>query len=236
MPADPITLAELRTGTGVLVGDTSSTAQTDIDRVVNESYIELANRRAYWRMRSTTITLTSGTLAYDLPSSFDSIFRLYYRQSGQYKDVEVVSDSQWLDVSATRAADAGYPKYARITQTSATLNRVELTPPPSSGFISNVSSTLTLEYFIEITRLSSATDEPILPANLRHHIIYLAGYKYSLFQGDNNLADRLKPDAIFAKAEILKNDLTRTGRPRQLRPRGRYWPQQVGVTLDYGEA
>ena len=233
---DPIDLSDLRTGVGFLVGDTTSTSQTDRDRVINEAYIELANRRAYWRQRSTTLTLTAGTVAYDLPSGFDSIFRLYYRQSGRYHDVEIVSDSQWLEVSATRLADAGYPEYGRVTQTSATLNQVELTPPPSSGFISNVSSTLTLEYFIEIIRLSSATDEPILPANLRHHIIPLAAYKYALAQEAFPLANQLKADSVLAKADILKHDLTRTGRPRQLRPRGTYWPAGNGDDLDYGES
>src|SRR3990167_1783722 len=220
-------------GLAFLIGDPSSGSVADRKRAINDAYIDLASVAGFWRKRSTTITMTAETVAYNLPDDFDRIFRLSYRETGRYLYIKVVSDSLWLEESATNAASAGTPEYARITQTSNTQNQVELTPPPSSQFVSSFSP-ITLEYFIEIVRLVSDTDEPILPANLRHHIVPVAGYKYALAQGDHNLANQLKADALFAKAAVLKHDLTRTGRPRQLRPVPGYWPQASRVQRDYG--
>lgn len=222
--ADPLQLSDLRTQVQFLTGDirTDSTTQTDRDNCINNNYIYLAGIKGFWRQRSTTIALTAGTVAYNTPSDFDSIQRLYYRYNGTFYDIEILSDSDWLERSATRSQDASHPKYARLTQTSATQTQFELTPPPSSTFVNNVSSTLTCEYFIEIVRLTSATDELILPANLRHAVAYAAAHEYALGQSDFNLADRLERKMEFWRAKVLKHDLTRTGRPRQLRPRNNY--------------
>lgn len=234
--ADPIQFSDVRTMVQFLTQDTrtDSTTQTDRDNCINNAYITLAGIRGFWRKRSTTITLTAGTVAYNAPDGFSDIYRLYYRQSGLYYEVEVVNDARWLEVSATDTADAGTPRYARVTQTSATQNQIELTPPPSSSFISS-NSTLTLEYFIEITRLTAATDELILPANLRHAVAYVAAYEYALGQGDFNLADRLKILAEEWKARVLKHDLTRTGKGRHLYPARGYWPDDARINYDYGQ-
>lgn len=232
---DPLQLSDLRSAVGFLTQDTATDSVTiaNIDRSINNAYIWLAGIRGYWRKRSTTITLTSGTVAYDAPSDFSDIYRLYYRRNGLFYEVEVFGDAAWLEVSATASSDAGDPRYARLTQTTTTLNRIELSPPPSSSFITNVGSTLTLEYFIEITRLSVASDEPILPANLRHQIVYPAAYEYALAQGDSNLALQLKVKSEEARSIVLRHDLTRTGKARQLRPVAGYYPDAQRVGYDY---
>lgn len=233
--ADPLVLSDLRSGVAFLVQDslTDSTTQDNIDRAINNAYIDLAGIRGFWRKRSTTISLTADTVAYNLPGDFSDIYRLYYRQSGKYYEVETIGDHQWLEVSATATTDAGTPRYSRVTQTSTSTNQIELTPPPSSSFVTTY-STLTIEYFIEISRLSSATDAPILPANLRHHILYPAAYEYALGQGDMALADRLRIKAEESKARILRHDLTRTGKARQLYPARGYWQDSDLVSRDYG--
>lgn len=232
--ADPLQLAELRTQVMYLTQDTrtDSTTQTDRDNCINNAYLSYSGIRGYWRKRSTTITLTANTVAYNLSSDFSEIYRLYYRNSGKYYEIEVVGDSQWLEVSATNTSDAGDPAYARVTQTSTTQNQIELTPPPSSSFVSQF-STLTIEYFIEMTRLSSATDELILPANLRHAVIYPAAREFALGQGDFNLAAALKPDCEEWRARVLAQDLSRTGKGRRLYPARGYWPNDERAPTDY---
>lgn len=234
--ADPLQLAEIRTQVQFLTGDTrtDSTTQTNRDNCINNSYIDLAGICGYWRQRSTTITLTAGTVAYNAPSDFDKIQRLYYRYNGQARDIPLLSDSEWLERSATRSTDAGNPSIARLTQTSATQTQFEISPPPSSTFVNNVSSTLTCEYFIEIVRLTGATDELILPANLRHAVAYAAAHEYALGQSDFSLADRLERKMNEWRTRVLKHDLTRTGRPRQLRPRGGYGVGAGSTWNDYG--
>lgn len=213
---------------------TDSTTVSDRDNCINNAYLTLAGIKGFWRKRSTTIALTAGTVAYNLSSDFSDAYRIYYRRNGMVYEVEIVDDSTWLEVSRTASADSGDPRWARITQTSTTQNQVELSPPPNANFISAVSSTLTLEYFIELTRLTSGTDELILPANLRHGVAYTAAWEYCLGQGDLNTADRLKPEAEAWKAKIMKHDLTRTGKARQLRPVAGYYPAGGGVSYDYG--
>lgn len=210
-------------GVGFYVGDTNSLSETDRKRATNDAYVELASLKGFWRLRTTDYTsssspaLVSGTYQYNLPSDFSDVHRFYYRQSGRVVDVPVVSDAEWLERSDTATGNAGYPKYIRLTQTSATQNQFEVSPRISAGFISSV-GTLTLSYYIEITRLVNDTDEPILPANLRWHIVPVAAHKYAIAQGDTALASALRLEAEKAKVAVLKHDLTRTGRPRQLRP------------------
>ena len=111
--------------------------------------------------------------------------------------------------------------------------RFELDRPISAAFITRI-GTLTLEFGIRVAQMVNNTDQPILPPNLSFHILPVAAYRYALTQGDMALADRLKPDAVLAKSEVLRYDLTRTGRPRQLRPTTSYAPARVGAS-DYGE-
>ena len=233
--ADPLQLSDVRTGVMFLTQDTRTDATTvaDRDHCINNNYLWLNSIRAYWRKRSTTVTLVANQVAYNLGTDFSDIYRLYYRQSGVYYEVEVLGDEAWLEVSATATTDSGSPRFARVTQTSTTQNQIELTPPPSANFISATSSTLTLEYFIERTRLSGATDELILPATLRHYVEYGAAYEYCLGQGDLTLADRLKEKAEESKALVMKHDLTRTGKARQLRPVAGYYPDDSRAGYDY---
>ena len=130
--------------------------------------------------------------------------------------MELLGDAQWIERSATRAVDADYPDYARLIHSGSAI-RLEMNRPISQGFIDAI-GTLEFHYFARITRMTSATDEPLVPANLRHHLAYGGAYLYALGQGDDQLAARLKPRAELAKVELLRQDLTRTGRPRQLRP------------------
>lgn len=219
---DPIDFVSIwgTDGIGLLVGIRDNTTDSaGRQNCANRAYLELAGLKGYWRKRVATLTLTAGTVAYNAPAGYDSPFRLYYRQTGRMRDVEFLSDALWLERSATRAADAGTPHWARTVQTAAATVQIEVTPPPSSSFITTTSSTLTLEYFLTITLLSGNTDVPILPPNLRPHVIPLGAYYYALAQGDFELADRLFKEAELARAAVLKHDVTRTGRPRQLRPR-----------------
>ena len=71
-------------GLGFLVGETDAASATDRKRITNDAYVELAGIRGYWRKRSTTISLTAGTSAYNAPSDFADIYRLYYRRNGLY--------------------------------------------------------------------------------------------------------------------------------------------------------
>ena len=197
--------------------------------------MELAQIRGVWRKRSTTISLTSGTYQYNAPADFDSAFRLYYRDSGRFVDIEILSDEEWLERSATRSTDAGTPRYARLTQTSATQQQIELNVPPSASFVTTTAS-LTLEYWIEVTRLSAASAELLLPANLRHHVGYYGAYLFALGQGDFALSDRLEKRALFGRAEVLRHDISRTGRARKIRPVRAYRVSALAGAVDYGES
>lgn len=246
--ADPLVFSDLYNdnGLGFLIGDTSSGSETDRKRAVNDAYIELAGIKGFWRKRSFNYTsssspaLAAGTQSYDTPTTtgavFDSPYRLYYREAGYYVDVPFVADSVWLELSATRSTDAQDPRRARLIQNSDG-TEIELSYPISSSFIDRI-GTLTLEYWIRLVHLSADGDVPITPANLNHHIVKLAGYKFALGQSDFGLADRLKGDAELAKAQFFRHDLTRTGRPRQIRPSSAYAPRSEsfsGSIRDYGE-
>lgn len=222
MPTD---LTALRSRVAFLVGDSSSGSQTDRDRAINDFYLDVAIR-AWWRLRSSDYTaasspaLTAGTTTYNAPSDFDSAHRLYYRDSGQMRDVPLLGDSEWLERSTTQTTDAGEPEIARVIHSGSAI-RLELSPAPSQAWITNT-GTLTLAYYIVLTRLSGATDEPLVPENLRHHLGYGAAWLYALGQSDWNLVKALQPRAELARAEILRQDVTRTGRARQMRPTYNY--------------
>jgi len=226
-------------GLGWMVGIQDST--TDLPgrkNAVNWAYIDLAGIKGYWRRRSSDYTsssspaLVAGTAAYNVPSDYNDAYRLYYREAGQMVDVQLIGDSEWLERSATRSTDAGDPRFARLVH-NGTSYRFELDRPISAAFLTRI-GTLTLEYGIRVVQLSADTDKPILPPNLALHILSLAAYRYLLTQGDLAMADRFKPDVALARAEVLRYDLTRTGRPRQLRPRTSYAPARAGWS-DYGQ-
>lgn len=232
-------------GLGFLVGDIQTTSETDRKNAVNLAYHDLAGLiKGYWRRRSfdytssSTPSLTAGTRAYNVPTTsgavFDEIGRLYYRESGSVRDVEILGDADWLARSATRSADAGYPEYARIVQTSSAV-QIELNRAVNQNFIDQI-GTMTMEYFIAIADLSADTDTTVLPRNRVHLILPLAGWYYAIGQGDFALADRLAPESQRARATLLKHDLTRTGRPRQLKPTSNYLGTgRRGGRYDYGE-
>ena len=93
---------------------------------------------------------------------------------------------------------------------------------------------MTLEYWISITRLAAAGDESILPDSLRHHIVPLAGVFYARAQGDASLATQLLADAERAKEAVLKFDILRLSRPRQIRPQAAYAPSDASdLSTDY---
>lgn len=227
-------------GLGFLVGDTQSGSVTDRKRAVNDGYVELCAlaAKAYWRVRSHDYTsssspaMTAGSHQLSVPTSpaFESPYRLYFRENGMVRDVPFISRSEWLDRSDT--SQSGYPSNASLVQT-ASAKRIDLDVLLSSEFVSNI-ATLTLEYFIEVTRLSADADEPILPESLRHHILPVAGYLYALGQGDLALADRLKLDMELAKEAVRVFDVTHVARPRQIRPTTSYAPSDGDeVTTDY---
>lgn len=232
-------------GLGWLVGIRDNTTDVNARKnAVNQAYVELAGLiKGYWRRRSFDYTgssspaLTSGTRAYSVPTTsgavFDTAGRLYYRESGVVVDVRLLGDAEWLERSATRSVDTGYPQYARIVQTSSA-TQIELNRGVNQAFIDTV-TTLTLEYFIAIAHLSGDTDTTVLPRNRVHLILPLAAWWYAITQGDHQLANQLKPEAERARAEMLKHDLTRTGRPRQLRPAYSYTGSGTGRGRhDYG--
>ncbi len=222
-------------GLGLLVGDTQSGSVSDRKNAINQAHTELASIKGYWRKRSydytsgSTVPLVDGTRAYNTPTTagavFDSPYRLYYRQSGRYRDVPFVGDEEYLMRSATQSNDKGYPQFARLVQTASAV-QIELDRAIDQGFITTI-GTLTLEYWIRVVHLSGDTDQPILPGNLRHHILPVAGVYYGTAQGDAALVALLRPEADRARATIMKHDLTRTGRPRVIRPRGGYDAQSV---------
>ena len=216
----------------------NTTDLTGRKNAVNWAHTDLAGIKGYWRRRASAYTsssspaLTAGTAAYNVPSDYNDAYRLGYREAGKYQDVKIVGDAEWLERSATRSTDAGDPRFARMIH-NGTSYRFELDKPISAAFITRI-GTLTLEYGIRVVQLSGDTDKPILPPNLAFHILPVAAYRYALTQGDWALADRLKPDAVLAKSEVLRYDLTRTGRPRQLRPSTSYAPARAGAS-DYGQ-
>ena len=219
-------------GLGRLVGIRNNTTdQAGRQNAVNEALSELAGLiKAYWRRRSfdytgsSTPALVAGTRAYNTPTTsgavFDSIGRLYYRQSGAPIDVPVLGDSEWIEKSATRTADNGYPEYARLVRTSSAY-QIELNRGVNQAFIDSV-TTLTLEYHIALAPLSADTDTTILPRDLALQLIPYAAWIYAFSQSDWPLVDRLERRAKEARAFFLRHDLTRTGRPRHLRPSHSY--------------
>lgn len=234
-----LTLGNLDTRFKQIVGDATTTSETDRFQALADADVELSSIKGFWRVRGHDYTISSSPAmaanSYQLtvPTSpaFESPYRLYYRESGVAKEVKVISRMEWLERSNLSIAD--YPRFACIFQT-ASGKRLDLDRLLSSAFVANI-ATLTLEYFIEITRLTTSAEESILPDSLRHHILPVAGVRYALGQGDLALADRLRPDAELAREAVLKFDIEHIGRPRQIRPLNSYGPQDGDeITSDYG--
>ena len=230
-------------GLGFLIGDTSSGSVSDRKVAVNDAYVELASIRGYWRKRTHEYTTASspaisqGNYQFDLPSSYDTMYRLYYLWAGKPKQIKVLDDDQWLELAALDADDTGNPRIARIQQTAA-VKQIEVSPRISANFLSQI-GTIYLEYFIEITRLSADADEPIIPENYRHFIKFLAAKKYAIGQGDRNLMQMLTTGGVISEAEkgismLRRHDLTRTGQSQGLRPRTSYLPKASSFSDDYG--
>lgn len=233
LDTDPMDFVSLygSNGLGFLVQDTQPGSVVDRKNCVNRSYFETAGfLKAYWRRRefaytgSSTPALQANVRVYNTPTTsgavFEDVGRLYYRSTGRVVDVKFLGDAEWLERSATRDADAGYPDYARLVQTSSAV-RIELNRPIIQSFIDTI-GTLTLEYHIALALLSADTDTTVLPRNTAHLILPLAAWYYGIAQGDFGLADRMLIKAQEAKATLLRKDFTRTGRPRQLRPAHNY--------------
>lgn len=233
-------------GLGYLVGVRDNT--TDLaarKNCVNMAYKDVGGLcRTYWRRRSyeytsaSTIPLVAGTQSYSVPTTtgavFDSPGRLYYRSAGTYVDVPILTESEWLERSTTRSSDVGYPQYARIRQTSSAV-LIELDRPLSQAFIDTI-ATLTLEYHIALAHLSGDTDTTVLPRNYVHLILPRAAWYYAIGQGDEALKNEMKEAFQLAKAELHRHDITRTGRPRRLRPSHSYTGQGGRfVKTDYGQ-
>lgn len=233
-----LTLANLNTRLQMLVGDTTSGEDANRVNALADADVELSSIKGHWRVRSHAYTtVSSPSMAADsyqlnTPTSpaFDSPFRLYYRDSGIVKDVKIKSRSEWLALSDTSQSD--YPRWFRVAQTAST-TQLELDRKLSSAFVANI-GTLTLEYYIAITRLSGTSDESILPDNLRLYIVPVAGHLYALGQGDVALADRLRVEAERARDAVRLYDLEFQARPRQIRPTGAYAPGDLETdTGDY---
>ena len=235
-----LTLSDLDTRLGVLVGDTSSGAQTNRRRAIADADVDLSAIRGYWRVRlhdytsssSPAMTANSNQLSVPTSPAFEAPYRLFYRDNGLVHDVRVISYTEWLTRSDTSRADA--PTWATVVQTASAL-RLDLDVQLSSTFVTQI-GTLTLAYLAEITRMSSGSDTSVLPDSLRQHILPVAGYQYALSQGDLALARELKSDAELAREAVLRWDLDHLNRPRQLRPATSYAPadsDEDGVTSDY---
>lgn len=249
-----LTFADLydTAGLGLIVGDTASASVANRKRVLNDAYIKHGTGRFWWNKRSHTYSAssspalaTANNSTMNVPtasgSAFDRAYRLGYRDSGRWVEVELVEDDEWLTRSATRTADAGDPEYARLVQTSSAV-QLELNRPISQAFIDRVSS-MTFEYFIVPARMTSDTEEPILPDSLRPALITLAAYDWAMIQEDLNLlsaltkapSPQLRSPVEEALASFRQHDLTRTGKSRTIRPKDNYWPDSIRQgTGDYG--
>lgn len=233
-----LTLTNLDTRLGFLVGDSLSGSQANRYNAIADADVELSSIKGFWRVRShdyTTVSspsMAANSYQLSTPTSpnFEEPYRLYYRESGIVRDVRFISRAEWLERSDTARAD--YPSFATLVQT-ATTKRIDLNCLLSSAFVANI-TTLYLEYFIEVTRLASGSDESILPNNLRHYIVPLAGYFFARAQGDNALADRLREDGERAREAVLRYDAEHLSRPRQIRPINSYAASDSdGMTQDY---
>ena len=227
-------------GVGDLCGDTLASSATLRKKFVNDEYLDLCGLiKGYWRVRSFTYTSTStpamatGNTSLSVPTAtaFDSIYRLYFRRNGVVHRVRQRSRSDFLERSDT--SSNGDPQDCCVVQTASGLT-IAVTPPLSSDFVTNVNA-LVLEYFIELTRLSGDTDEPVCPEHLRPKIADRAAWRYAQVQGDTTLATQLAPLAAEAREAFLRYDVEHVATPRQLRPIGGYDAQESSWATDYGE-
>ncbi len=233
-------------GLGFLVQDTSTTSATDRKKAVNDAYVQLASIRGWWRRRaydytaSASIPISANQYQVNLPPDCDTAFRLYYLLAGHPRQVDLVSDGDWLEQAQIASQSAGFPARARLTH-NGTTQQLELSPRISAAFLSQI-GTLTLEYFAVVSRLSSDSDEPLLPENYRHYIKYLAAKLYAIGQGDDALMRRLEQGGVLnqvarGESELRRQDVTRTGATRGLRPRTSYQASSIaGGGNDYGES
>lgn len=235
-----LALSDLNTRLQDLVQDSSSASDAQRVRALADADVELSSIKGYWRVRSHDYTsssspaMTAGSNQLTVPSSpaFEAPYRMYYRESGYVREVKFKSKSEWLELSNLSLSD--YPRWACLVQTASS-QRIDLDRLLSSDFVNSI-GTLTLDYFIGITRLSASGDESILPDSLREHIVPIAARKFALSQGDRNLANDLKEDAERAREAVLRWDIEHISRPRQIRTSGAYSPSDLTLGVgDYQE-
>ena len=235
-----LSLGNLNTRLQFIIQDKGSASSLDTDRVnaLADADVELSSIKGFWHVRSHDYTTTSApaasanrqTLAVPPSLAFEEPSVLYYRQNGAPRIVRFLGHRAWLLRSNTAAAQASYPRWAKVVQT-ASAKVLHLDRPLSSDFVSQI-GTLTLDYFIEITRLSAPGDASLLPDSLRHHIVAYAALLWGLAQGDQLLVANMKVEAERAREAVLRYDIEHTSEPRQIRPMGGYEPQDAAEAVD----
>lgn len=172
-------LHAIRNYTYMLLGDSSAEASEYypahfIDEFINAGYREIVEASEDLE-KNTTLSVTDGTRYVSLPSDFESVKVLLYRNYElQFKQFQ---DFDWLSNSGK-----GTPMFYAIRE-----QKIWLDPIPHE-----TGTHLTLYYYYIPTALSLNADTPTIPSSFHHYLAYYAAGMAKLGKGDMNRGDYFK--------------------------------------------
>lgn len=136
-----------------------------------------------------TITLDAGTSAYDLPSDYDAITGVFYKDTdGTYETLQPISNPAFFDSHDEDETDS--PEYYRLAGMDTTTKRpkIELSPPPSAAHIAEHGASLYVEYYRFPATIASGSSYLDWPQEFHAVIQWGAVLLIATTQGDSALA------------------------------------------------
>lgn len=159
------------------VGNPSTTDITDdqLKEIVNDSYIEVADKFRFYKTRKVcTFVTTSGESKYTLPASSVELKRVYDVTNQTL--IDLMSDSEAQEYRLDESDSSTYDKPRYYTHYR---DWIRFIPVPNGEY------TMEIYYRIIATQLVQDDDEPVLPEPWHKGILLLARYHYYELLSDN---------------------------------------------------
>lgn len=197
---------------------------------------------SFFRIRSATITLDSTNHTYDLPSTFDRVDKVYYKDTdGEFRELDPLTDDRYFEL--INEDDPDDPRFFRFLDMDSTnlKPRIQIGPRPSSSFLSRYGTSLYLEIYQDVTALALDATYPAFPGRFTKIIEYGAA---ALMCADQ--ADTTKQQSFYTIYQTMldRKILQDKDRYREMLiikpiPSSTIYPQRTGRSAgrdnDYGD-
>lgn len=197
-----MTLEELREKF-IFYADDSSLADSVVNQLINDAYMQICTER-FWHIlekESRTLTVTSGTVSYNLPDDFmypipEESVTLYDSSSGNYQTFKVVPFKMRLDY----ANSSGYVYFD--------LRQGKLVFTNTIDTQAYAGRTIVFTYIYQPEELSADDDEPVFNKAF-HNLLALEASKmfwYNDQQEDGNFDRKMQIEFNILMKKMIKWD------------------------------